>query len=116
MEMFGHAHYLSEDLLLPHPHTYFLIDFKGISNTVLEKVGGNCPQIPPSGQATDRDRHDILHKMCVAMDVAALILQPSALPISSGWHSCLQGTLMKRRTKAFDFGLLSFEVEAYALL
>ena len=45
---FGHALYFFEDLLLPPPHTYFLIDFKEILITILAKVGeAIAPQTPP---------------------------------------------------------------------
>ena len=45
-ENFGHALYFSEGLLLPLPHTYFLINFKEISSSILAKVGGGG-QLPP---------------------------------------------------------------------
>ena len=40
MKNFGHAFYFSKDLPLPPSHTYFLIDFKEVSSTILAKVGG----------------------------------------------------------------------------
>ena len=38
-ENFGHALYFSEDLLLPPPPNYFLIDFKEVPSTNLAKSG-----------------------------------------------------------------------------
>ena len=52
MEIFGQALYFSEDLLLPPPHTYFLIDLKEISNLILSKVGGPLAPQTPRGHAT----------------------------------------------------------------
>ena len=47
-EIFCHTLHFSEDLLLPPPHTYFLIDFKEISSTILAKVkGATAPNPPP---------------------------------------------------------------------
>lgn len=45
MKIFGHALYLSEDLLLPP--NYFLINFKEIPSIILaKKVGGGFPPFP----------------------------------------------------------------------
>ena len=48
MKTFGHVLYFSEDLLLPPPYTYFSIDFKDISTTIVAKVGGGqvYPKLP----------------------------------------------------------------------
>ena len=43
-----HALYFSEDLLLPPPHTYFLIDFTEIYSTILAKVRWAFPPPPIS--------------------------------------------------------------------
>ena len=64
MKTFGHVLYFSEDLLLPPPYTYFSIDFKDISSTIVAKVGGGqvCPQAP-HGHATD-DSLSTIHQEC----------------------------------------------------
>ena len=43
----GHVLHFSEGFLLPLPYAYFLIDFKGISSTILAKVEASAP-IPPT--------------------------------------------------------------------
>ena len=43
MKAFGHALYFSKALLLPPPHTYFLIDFKESRAPSWQKWG-SCPQ------------------------------------------------------------------------
>ena len=54
MKTFGHVLYFSEDLLLPPPYTYFSIDFKDISSTIVAKVGGGkcAPKLPKLPMAT----------------------------------------------------------------
>ena len=49
---FGNALYFSDNFLLPPAHTYFPIDFKEISSTILTKVGTIALQPPPHGHAT----------------------------------------------------------------
>ena len=46
MNIFAQALYFSVDLLPPPPHTYFFIDFKEISSTILANVKGQLPPNP----------------------------------------------------------------------
>ena len=79
MTIFGHPLYFSEDLLLLPPHTNLLIDFKQISSTTLEKVGGggNCshtrlPVATPLDTASNR--FEIQH---VSIWKASILLENS---------------------------------------
>ena len=74
MKISGHALYFSEDLLLPPPHTYFLIDSKEISSKILVKWGSNSPQtVPMAMLLTATMQNNNLPNSLVRTNVAASV-------------------------------------------